>query len=66
MNTFGVADLALIAASICPNCRNHGRPSDDSDQEHGDSFAHHLMAGPQKCEADQLWYAIRRLEQTKK
>lgn len=61
-----IVDLALHAASICSVCRSHGRPRDDSDQEHGDQFSHRLVPGKlERCRADQIWALIRKFENTK-
>ncbi len=56
-------DLALYASSICNNCRDEGRPADESSQDQGDVFVH--RRGPReavKCRADQIWGLIRRLD----
>lgn len=63
MKTVTIVDLALYAASICHNCRSLGRPIDESDQEHGDSFRHKVTQGVTvTCKADQIWSLIRYLE----
>ena len=61
MKQITVTDLVLHAASICHLCRQGTRPDDRSDQEHGDLFLH-MNAKGAKCNADQVWALIRRLE----
>lgn len=64
--TFTIVDLTLRAAAMCHFCRQGNRPIDESDQEHGDKFVHSIKSsqGPKfgKCDADQLWVLIRKLE----
>ncbi len=57
-------DLALHAASLCRFCRSGERPSDESSpQDQGDVFVHRRSATSAiKCEADQIWVLIRKLE----
>lgn len=66
LKSITVVDLALHAASTCAVCRTHGRPADESDQEHGDVFTHksHRFNNgkPEPCGADQIWALIRKLE----
>lgn len=65
---FGVVDLALHAASICPYCRQGVRPTDTSDREGGDVLEHPNVAGSRganRCHAEQIWVLIRRLEEPK-
>lgn len=63
-----IVDLALHAASICNMCRAHGRPSDESDNEHGDLFYHRFdnKATAPRCMAEQIWGLIRKLERVSK
>ena len=63
MKTYTIVDLTLHAAATCQMCRTVGRPLDQTDQEHGDQFVHEYVGGKfQRCNADQVWSLIRRLE----
>ncbi len=64
-----IVDLALHAASTCPQCRQGSRPMDMSDQVHGDFFTHETPGEKSKsvgCSAAQIWVLIRRLEEMSK
>lgn len=50
-----IVDLVLHAAQCCHLCRSAGRPKDESDQEHGDSFVHIVSGQAVQCAAEAVW-----------
>lgn len=63
--SFGIVDLVLEAARRCQFCRQGRRPSREEELEHGETFFHRRQGTPNqtdKCEADQLWSLIHKLE----